>query len=120
MTPQDPETSPPDFTKEDWLIALCAWNNVPCDNEAMRKYADEKWSPASVEAWKRVALALQSPPAEKVDVEGFRKPIKRPKRDREETTAMIDKNIYAFGWNDCLDYIAANYDIVEKRGPNGR
>lgn len=48
-----------EFTKEDWLVALCAWNNVPCDNAAMTKYADEKWGRLSVEGWKRVAKALR-------------------------------------------------------------
>lgn len=49
-----------DFTKEDWLVALCAWNNVPCDDAAMKKYSDEKWSSSSVEGWRRVAAALRS------------------------------------------------------------
>lgn len=46
------------WTPELWLVALCAWNNVEPNNEAMKRYVDEKWSVVSQEGWKRVAAAL--------------------------------------------------------------
>lgn len=46
--------------KELWLQCLCAWNNVPCDNEAMKKYTDENWDKRSVEGWKRVAEVMST------------------------------------------------------------
>jgi len=46
--------------KELWLKCLCAWNNVPCDNEAMKKYTEENWGKTSREGWKRVAQVLNT------------------------------------------------------------
>ncbi len=48
-----------EFDKDMWLIALCAWNNVPCDSAAMAKCSDENWGKLSVDGWKRVATALE-------------------------------------------------------------
>ena len=47
------------LTKELWVKLLCAWNNVPCDNKHMARYADAKWSPSSQEGWRRVADAAK-------------------------------------------------------------
>jgi len=47
------------MTKELWIKCLCAWNNVPCDNVTINKYADEKWGVLSQDGWKRVAAAVE-------------------------------------------------------------
>ncbi len=43
-----------------WLECLCAWNNVPFDCEALKKYTDENWGKLSVDGWKRVANVLNT------------------------------------------------------------
>lgn len=44
--------------KELVVRCICAWNNVPFGNQAIRKYIDDRWCKVSFAGWSRVAAAV--------------------------------------------------------------
>lgn len=49
-----------EIDKETYLIALCAWNNVPLDNAAMIKYTEENFGKIATDSWQRVYDAISA------------------------------------------------------------